>query len=303
MFNKILLPLDGSQLAEAAVPYVRNLADQLGSEIYLVHVCPPEHQQYVHMHQIYMNSLVDGMKTLLKSNKTIKIEAEVVVGDPLKSLFDYSRLKNIDLIALTTHGNQGFKPWSLGDVADKIVRGSGIPTLLIRLKNAKDLEPRKTTIENILAPVDNSDASKAALPFAIDLATKTKAKITLFSMAQTAYAQSMDSSGAGLGINWDAVDKASVQAAADYLKTLTEDLKKQGVEAGNISLLGFDAAYEILEQEKKGNFDLVVMATRGRSSVARWAFGSVAEKVLREGNLPILLIKEKGAKERQAEAK
>jgi nucleotide-binding universal stress UspA family protein len=303
MINKILLPLDGSQLAEAAVPYVRNIADRLGCEVYLVHVCPPEHQQYVHMHQIYMNSLVEGLKTQLKTHKDIKIQSEVVVGDPLKTLFDYSRLKNIDLIALTTHGNAGFKPWSLGEVADKIVRGSGIPTLLIRLKDAKDLEPRKTTIDNILAPVDNSDASKAALPLATEMALKMQAKITLFSMAQTAYAQSMDSSGSGLGINWDAVDKASVQATAEYLKSLADEVKKQGIQVNAVSLLGFDAAYEILEQEKKGNFDLVVMATRGRSSIARWAFGSVAEKVLREGNLPILLIKEKGAKEREAAAK
>jgi nucleotide-binding universal stress UspA family protein len=302
MFDKILLPLDGSQMAEAAIPYVRDLAARLGSDIFLVHVCPPEHQQYVHMHQIYMNSLVEGMKAFLKNPKT-KIEAEVVVGDPLKTLFDYSRLKNINLIALTTHGSQGFKPWTLGDVADKIVRGSGIPTLLIRLKNATDLEPRKTSIENILAPVDNSDASKVSLPFAVGMAAKMKAKVTVFSMAQTAYAQSMDSSGSGLGINWDSVDKASVQATAEYLKTLSEDIGKQGVQVDSVSLLGFDAAYEILEQEKKGKYDLVVMATRGRSSIARWAFGSVAEKVLREGNLPILLIKEKGAKEREAAAK
>jgi nucleotide-binding universal stress UspA family protein len=297
MFNKILLPLDGSQLAEAAIPYATNLAEQLEAEIYLLHVCPPEHQSYAHMHQIYMNCMADGMRSKMKeswkSSKELKIEAEVIVGDPIKMIFDYTKLKGIDLISLTTHGNSGFKPWALGSVADKIVRGSGIPTLLIRVKEEKDLEIRKAIVRKILVPLDNSEASKASLPIAVELAKKLNAGLTLFSMAQTAYAQNLNSAGSGIGINWDAVDKASEQAAAEYLKNIAEELKNSGVQVEGNSMLGIDAAYEILELEKKGNLDMVVMATRGRSSIARWAFGSVAEKVLREGNLPILLVREK----------
>jgi nucleotide-binding universal stress UspA family protein len=299
MFEKILIPLDGSELAEAAIPYATNMAEQLEAEICLLHVCPPEHQSYVHMHQIYMNSILTGMRLKMKetwlSSKELKIQAEVIVGDPIKVIFDYVKLKGIDLISLTTHGNSGFKPWSMGNVADKIVRGSGIPTLLIRVKEKKDLELRKAIVQKILVPLDNSDASKACLPYAVELAKKLKAGLTIFSMAQTAYAQNLNSAGSGIGINWDAVDKASEQAADEYLVTIEEDLKTSGVQIDHRSILGIDAAYEILEMEKKGMFDMVIMSTRGRSSIARWAFGSVAEKVLREGNLPILLIKEKAA--------
>jgi nucleotide-binding universal stress UspA family protein len=294
MLQKILLPLDGSQLAEAAIPYVTNLAEQLGAEIFLLHVCPPEHQMYVHMHQIYMNSILEGMRRKMKDETAAGepgINAEVIVGDPVKSIFDYIKLKQFDLVALTTHGNSGFKPWAMGSVADKIVRGSGIPTLLIRVKEKKDLELRKAVVQKILVPLDNSDASKISLPVAIEIAKKLNAVIVLFSMAQTAYAQNLNSAGTGIGINWDAVDKASEQAANEYLKTIESDVKNQGVRVERLSMLGIDAAFEILELEKKGVADMVVMATRGRSSIARWAFGSVAEKVLREGNLPILLFK------------
>jgi nucleotide-binding universal stress UspA family protein len=296
MYEKILLPLDGSELAEAAIPYATNLAEQLEAELYLLHVCPPEHQHYVHMHQIYMNAVVEGisqkMKANWKSSKALKIQAEVVVGEAVKMVFDYIKLKDINLIALTTHGNSGFKPWAMGSVADKIVRGSGIPTLLIRVKEKKDMELRKAVVQKILVPLDNSEASKSCLPYAIDLAKKLKAGVVLFSMAQTAYAQNLNSAGSGIGINWDAVDKASEQAADEYLKKMVEDVRQSGVQAEYRAVLGIDAAYEILEIEKKGQVDMVVMTTRGRSSIARWAFGSVAEKVLREGNLPILLIKE-----------
>ncbi len=297
MFNKILLPLDGSELAEAAIPYASNLAEQLEAEIYIVHVCPPEHQYYFHMHQIYINSILAGMgqklKAQWKSSRELKIQAEVLVGDPIKVIFEYIKLKGINLMALTTHGNSGFKPWAMGNVADKIVRGSGVPTLLIRVKGQKDLEIRKASVHNILVPLDSSAASLSSLPYAVELAQKLNAGITLFSMAQTAYAQNLNNAGTGIGINWDAVDKASAEAADEYLKKIQEDVNKTGVAVERRSTLGIDAAYEILEMEKKGNLDMVVMSTRGRSTIARWAFGSVAEKVLREGNLPILLIKEK----------
>ena len=72
----------------------------------------------------------------------------------------------------------------------------------------------------------------------------------------------------------------------EYLQSIEDEIRKAGVEVNHTSYLGIDAAYEILEMEKKIQADLVVMATRGRSPVARWAFGSVAEKVLREGDRP-----------------
>jgi nucleotide-binding universal stress UspA family protein len=296
MFEKILLPLDGSQLAEAAIPYVRHLAEQLDAEIYIVHACPSEHQYYVHMHQIYVNSIKAGILQQIsdswKANKAHTIQAEVVVGEPIKVVFDFAKLKGINLIALTTHGNSGFKPWSMGSVADKIVRGGGIPTLLIRVKEQKDMELRRADINRILAPLDSSDSSKASLPYAVTLAKKLQADITLFTIAQTAYAQNLYIAGSGIGVNWDSVDKASEKAAVEYLQKVEDELKDSGVKIDHVSRLGVDPAFEILEMEKKGDFDMVVMATRGRSSIARWAFGSVAEKVLREGNLPILLIKE-----------
>jgi nucleotide-binding universal stress UspA family protein len=297
MFEKILLPLDGSELAEAAIPYVRDLAEQLNAEIFILHVCPPEHQRNLHMHQIYMNSIAEGMKK--EARPDIKINAEVVIGDPSKIITDYAKLKEIDLVVITTHGISGFRPWTMGDVADKVVRGLGIPTLLVRNKDVPAVQKKHGVISKILLPLDNSEASKASLPYAIQLAKKLNAGIILFSRAQTIYAQNLDGinntmgGGGGLGVNWDSVDAATEKTIDDYLQTIEDKIKSEGVEATHTSYLGIDAAYEILEMEKRTQADLVVMATRGRSPVARWAFGSVAEKVLREGNLPILLIKEK----------
>jgi nucleotide-binding universal stress UspA family protein len=300
MFEKILLPLDGSELAEMALPYVRDLAGQLEAEVYLVHACPPEHAAYLHMHRIYLNSMADGLrKEILESWQPpggAKVQAEVITGDPAKVILDFVKQKGIGLVAVSAHGISGFRPWTIGNVAEKVVRGVGIPSLLIRAKGEAPATPKKALIQRILLPLDSSDASKIAVPYAVQLARKLKASITLFSMAQTVYAQSFDGMGAGLGVNWDNIDAATEKYTDEYLQGVENEIKAAGVSVDHTSYLGIDAAYEILEMEKKTQADLVLMATRGRSPVARWAFGSVAEKVLREGNRPILLVRGAGGK-------
>ena len=302
MFEKILLPLDGSELAEAAIPYVRDLAGQIGAEIFLLHVCPPVHQHYLHMHQIYMNSLADGLRKQIQeirqTGQEPKIESDIIVGEAIKAIFDFVKQKGISLIVLTSHGSSGFRQWPLGSVADKVVRGIGITSLLIRVKNGVSMPQRKALIQKILVPLDNSEASQISVPYATELALKLKAGISLFSMANTIYIQNYDAMGVGggaIGVNWDAIDASTEKYVDEYLQKIEMEVRNAGVTVDHTSYLGLDAAFEILEMEKKTQADLVVMATRGRSPVARWAFGSVAEKVLREGNLPILMVKEKAA--------
>ena len=98
--------------------------------------------------------------------------------------------------------------------------------------------------------------------------------------------------GAGFGVNWDSIDAATKKYTDEYLQGIEDEIRKAGVDVTHTSYVGMDAAYEILEMEKKIQPDLVVMATRGRSNIARWALGSVAEKVLLEGDRPILMVKE-----------
>jgi nucleotide-binding universal stress UspA family protein len=303
MFERILLPLDGSELAESAIPYVSDLAGQLDAEVFLLHVCPPEHQAYLHMHQIYMNSIAAKLSQRIsqssESHQPAKVQSEVITGDATKTIFDYVKLKSISMVAITNIGTSGLRPWTIGNVADKIIRGVGVSTLLVRIKDRNFKIEQKVSIKNILLPLDSSDGSKISVSYAVPLAKKLKATITLFSMTHTSYAQNINGAGmgaamgAGIGVNWDAIDAASKKYTDEYLQKMEDEIKQEGVQATHVSAIGLDAAFEILELEKKIPADLVVMATRGRSSIARWALGSVAEKVLREGGQPILMIKEK----------
>jgi nucleotide-binding universal stress UspA family protein len=296
MFEKILLPLDGSVLAETALPYVRDLEGRLKAEVYLLHICPAEHQAYLHMHQMYLKDMADNLQKEIQEawhpEGGLKIQSEVVIGEPAAAIFDYIKQNNIDLVTLTTCGASGIKGWAMGSIADKVARGVGIPTLLVRVKKEPSGLERKGLIQRILLPLDSSDTSKTAVPYAVQMAKKLQASITLFSMAQTAYAQSLGGAG-GIGVNLDKVDAATESFTEGFLQNIENGIREAGVEVSHTAYLGMDAAFEILEMEKKTQADLVIMATRGRSSVARWAFGSVAEKVLQGGDLPILLVRKK----------
>ena len=292
MFEKIFVPLDGSTLAESVIPFVRDLAGQLNAEIYLLNVCPAEHQPYLHMHQIYINTLADNLRKEMTSSQNLTVQAEVLTGDPAKEIIEYAKQNNIGLVALTSHGISGLKYQTIGTVAEKVVRGTGVPTLLIRNKPGTDPQVKTKTIEKILAPLDTSVASKISIPYIRELAQKIKASVTLFTLTQTIYSQNIDNMGPAAGVNWDAIDAATLKFNQDYLQGVEDEIKKSGIIVNHSTYLGVDPAYEILEMERKTQADLVVMATRGRSQVVRWAFGSVAEKVLRAGNLPLLLIKE-----------
>jgi len=299
MFERILLPLDGSELAETAIPYVRDLAGQLEAEVYLLHACPPEHKAYQRMHQIYLNNIADNLRRRIKEDwqpaGDPKIQVEVILDEPVKAIFDYVKQKSISMVALTSHGNTGLRSWAMGSVADRVVRGVGVPALLIRIKEGRVIPEKKGLIQKILLPLDTSDASGISVPYAVQLAKKLKASIALFSMAQTVYTPNLVSMG-GMGGNYvgnlNYVDVATKKYTDEYLQNIADEIRKAGVEVTQTSILSMDAAYEILEMEKKIQPDLVVMATRGRSNIARWALGSVAEKVLLEGDRPILMVKE-----------
>ena len=180
----------------------------------------------------------------------------------------------------------------MGSIADKSW-GVGIPVLLIRIKEKGNVPAKKGLIQKILLPLDTSDASEIAIPYAVELAKKLKANITVFSMAQTIYAHINDTGmGVNLGFDGDSIDAGTKKYTNEYLQGIEDRIRKEGVEVTHSSYLGMDAAYDILEMETKIQPDLVVMATRGRSNITRWALGSVAEKILLEGDRPILMVKE-----------
>ena len=137
MYEKILIPLDGSELAEIALPYAEEMGVRLGSEITLLSVSDSAEAPEYHKHQVYLDGVADSTKRGAKRylempEEAIKVEKAIVVGEPAEEIVDYAEKEGIDLIIMATHGRSGISRWTLGSVAEKVVRAGTTPVLLVR---------------------------------------------------------------------------------------------------------------------------------------------------------------------------
>lgn len=142
MYSKVLVPLDGSELAEVALPYAEELARRLGSEVTLLGVSESAGARVYYKHQVYLEGVLESTKhsvmtSLEKAEDAIKVESAIPVGSPAEEIIDYADRNNIDLIIMVTHGRSGIGRWALGSVAEKVVRAGNTPVLLVRTPRTK----------------------------------------------------------------------------------------------------------------------------------------------------------------------
>ena len=267
------MPLDGSELAEAALPYAALVPSQ---SVRLLAVEPVE-LSAVRMREARGEESPWGgwptcSATYLKlvglpfEEQDRVVEVAVMGGDPKRRIVEVSA--DTDLIVMATRG-QGAATVLLGSVADHVARHAGIPTLLVR-----DEHPAMIPgVLRVVVPLDGSGRAEEALPVATTLREALGARLHLL--------HSVD----------PATSLASVteleRAAAAYL---TQQLQQLGAgSTGTQEILIGPAGRRVLEALRPG--DLVVMTTRGRSGVARLVLGSVATAVVRRAPAPVVLVR------------
>ena len=294
MFERILLPLDGSELSEMTLPYGEELANKLGSEVILYHVHGHEHSNQEHMHQMYLERVAEIIQRNIRNRRPngadVQITTKVEAGEAVESICNLVGKNKIDLIIMTAVNASGLKVGKmLGSVTDHVCQTVPIPVMLIRTQSLGQIDHTRPLINRLMIPLDGSELSKLALPIGEELAAKLNVGVTLFQMANIIRLYS-DVSGTSAYIDYTKVNEDEKNRAISEMTVLEKDLKEDGLNVTNIVTSGTDAANEIIELCKKIGIDLVVMSTHGRSGLGRWVFGNVAEKVLRHGETPLLLV-------------
>jgi nucleotide-binding universal stress UspA family protein len=144
MYQKIVVPLDGSRLAESVLEHVRALAQCMGSEVVLMRVMAYPAYDYLltdpgmsaslreQMEQEACNYLEPLANGLQDEGIHASADAVVVTGPIADAIIEFARDKKADLIAMSTHGRTGPSRWLLGSIADRVVRGAGVPVLMVR---------------------------------------------------------------------------------------------------------------------------------------------------------------------------
>ena len=291
MFERVLLPLDGSDIAETALPYAEELSRRLGSELVLYHVHGREHADQGHMHLVYLEKTADAVRSKgRKLGAEPRVSVRLEAGEAIASICNLVETNGVDLIVMTAVSSSGLSVGKmLGSVADQVCRTVPVPALLIRPKSVAQDTKDGDKVKHMVLPLDGSDLSKQAFPIGEELALKLKLDVTLFQMAKM-FRQYEDVPEVAVPIDYAKLDRIEHDAIKIELDGLEEGMRKKGLAVTAVITSGTDAASEIIRLCKVVSAELVVMSTHGRSGLGRWALGSVAEKVMRQGDTPLLLV-------------
>lgn len=303
MYKKILVPLDGSELAEQVLPHVALLAEGLGARVQLVrifdHVPPsladPAHRLYLDQVALsYRNEAKDSLEKAAASleAKGVSVDIEVHEADDASGVASYvvsaAESKPDTLTAMTTHGRSGLGRWLLGSISDKVLHAIKSPLFLVRSRKESEFSA-DVKLETVILPLDGSPLAEQTIPHAAPIAAKLGLNVILISVTPPTY-QAVFGDPAIIREPAGEPDPR----AAGYLADVAERLRKEGVANVQERPLYGPPAEVILDVARETPNSFVAMTTHGRTGVGRWLLGSVADRAVRYSGGPVLLNRASG---------
>ncbi|WP_049987960.1 universal stress protein [Halobellus rufus] len=275
--GRILVPIDGSDGASAALDHAISVADATDAEILLLAVVNPYGMSSVTERTEVEAELEDVVTDAAArvQDAGVAVSTAIEAGFPHEEILNAVEDHSIDLIAMGTHGRSGFERFVIGSVAEKIVRLSPVPVLTVRTK-ARGERPYR----DIVVPTDGSDAAVPAERWGVDLGAEFGAAVHALSVVPEGPVRSSETRAAYEEIAQSAVDR--VAARGSEFGVDVEETIEHGV-----------PHREIIDHCTGIAADLVVLGTHGRTGVERFILGSVAEKVVRLSETPVLVVPSK----------
>jgi nucleotide-binding universal stress UspA family protein len=275
---RILVPLDGSQEARAALPYAAALTVP-GTEIVLLTVVRSGADA-----DAARADLESATQRLRVAGQTVRTEVEV--GDPAERIVDMAADLRAEMIVMASHGRGALGRLIYGSVADRVAREATIPTMVVR---ARQVEPGPVGITRLVVPLDGSPLAEAALPVATAISRRLGTPLLLVRAVDPTDLMP-PAVGIGEAIPFEIYDEAEQEMERDarnYLDAMAKKLHDQGLRVATSVLTGPPAS-SIEEATHLG--DVLVLSSHKRTGVMRWLLGSVAEKLTREDESPVILV-------------
>jgi nucleotide-binding universal stress UspA family protein len=302
-YTRMLVPLDGSELAEGVLPYARAFAGRLGLEMTLLHICTAQECELVEVHRDYIERVAEMTRRQTAQDRerlgipsgggVAGVRADVAIGHPAEEIIRYADENNFDLVVMATHGRSGIGRWALGSVAEKVLRASRVPILLVRAGIAGTPASEEWPGRTILVPLDSSPLAECVLPHVTTLAKQGGADlldVVLLAVCEPMISPQF-SPVAVATPEYVAADMTRCrQLAEGYLAAVEGRLRAGGLRVRSEILIG-KAADAIIDYAGSIPSDLIAMATHGRSGLSRWVYGSVASKVLLGASRPVFLVR------------
>ena len=291
---KVLIPLDGSKLAEHSLAYVAALRPLGLTELELVSVIDPvavpvrrAHEDEDREHNLlatYLEKLAEDVKT----QTTTEVRTRILTGPAPEAILQEAEAYQPNYLVVSTHGSSGLSRWRFGSVADKVIRGASCPTLVvgpIAAERESWLEARIMPVfKSILVPLDGSELAEEALSEAQRFGEAFGAAIHVV----TAVAVNVvGPAEAWAGISAQLLD-GFVADARRYLESVKAN--RPGLAGASFEVRMGGAAEVLSDYVAENNIDLVIMTSHGRGGFLRTALGSTTDRLL-GGAAPVLIVR------------
>jgi len=280
-FKRILVPVDGSHSCLHAEELAAAIAKNFKSKVTLIHVVSHDllHAGMELRYQVPPSVRAEITDWLLQTGKkivwdaealfkeeSVEVDARVVeYEDPAETVLRVAKDEGYDLVVMGNRGETEAEVFSLGSIAEKVSRHAEGPVLIVK---------QKTKLSKILVAIDGSESAKKALEYAVQLAKKHKAKITLLNVGESKI----------FGLKPEVARKIGESILFDAAAKVKELKLNTQLEFGN-------PAETIIEVAEKGNYDLIVVGNRGLSSVKRFFLGSVSDDVSHHAKSSVLIVR------------
>jgi nucleotide-binding universal stress UspA family protein len=293
VYTKIIVPLDGSLVAEGILPYVRTIARASNAAVELLNVltpvvldafCDAEHDYDFEDVEADMRARALAYLRPIAATMPhpLSVECAVRVGEPAVVIVEEAGADA--LVIMATHGRSGAGRWLLGSVADKVVHS--IRTHLLLARAGDQIQSKEALLKTVVVPLDGSSMAEKVLPAATALAKIMHLEIVLlrvYSVANSFYASD------GYVPDMSRFIERVKEDADSYLNKVAEGLKHEGLRRVSCVLREGDGAAKIIDYAREKMENLVVMSTHGRSGIRR-LMGTVTDRVVRYSWDPVLII-------------
>ncbi len=283
ILNRILVPLDGSILADRVLLHVRRLLLRQDAEVLLFRVLDGISQTrpkvVQDMERDFAGTHLEDQRRRL-ADQGARVRSEVAEGDPSEEILKRCGTWRPSLVAMSTHGRTGLDRWVWGSVAERVLREVRHPVFLTNPRAyAEEPTPSEGRFRRILVPLDGSELSSSILPLATAFARLYESEVLLVHclhpiLSYPPHAEMEAELTEEKGLELLEPHRRAVEAAGLKVRTLVR---------------AEYAAAAILDAAAGERVDLVAMTTHGRTGLARWAFGSVSEKVIRHCPCPVIV--------------
>lgn len=310
MYTRVAVPLDGSPFAEQALDAAIAIAQQHRAGLELVHVhepvmvpahgAPPIDPAFDLDQQRAMRGWLTARAERLAAESGRTVESSFIVGDVVGALAEHFTGNRANLVVMATHGRGGISRAWLGSVADRLVRQISVPILLIRPASGPPSVSAVELFRQVLIPLDGSELAEQIVDHALLLAGPETVYTLLTVVEPPPIIEPLPDAAVLVNRRRTEGEQQTevaslIQLADQHLERSAVRLRQRGASVRTHVVVHARPARGIVDYAASNRADLIALATHGRGGLRRVFLGSVADKVVRSGSTPVLLVRPQGS--------